>query len=203
MLRIYLVRHGETTWNREGRWQGHTDIPLSDHGIGQVERLRDRLASEVIDAIWSSDLKRASETAKIIAAPHGITVHTTGRLRETRLGDWEGLTNPEIETRGDGEILRSMARGIQELRPPNSESLQDMYDRMNSVLAEIKSEHTDGQVIIVGHGGSLCALICGALNAGVSCLNKFRLQNAALSALEYHEERVWIRFINDESHLRG
>ena len=95
-----------------------------------------------------------------------------------------------------------MARGSQALRPPMSEPLQEMYDRMNAVGAEIRAAHAEGNVVVVGHGGSLCALICGALNAGVPALNKFRLQNAALSAIDYHEERVWIRFINDESHLK-
>src|SRR5438445_11535878 len=85
-LRLYLVRHGTTSWNREGRLQGHTDISLAEEGIRQAERIADRLASLTVDAVWSSDLSRASGTADAIAQRHGLDVRTTCLLRESGLG---------------------------------------------------------------------------------------------------------------------
>src|SRR5438477_1126143 len=96
LRRIYLVRHGETVWNRDGRMQGHTDVSLSPVGEEQARRLADRLASEQIEAVWSSDLCRASATADILAAPHGLTVRISPLLRESMLGLWEGKTEAEI-----------------------------------------------------------------------------------------------------------
>src|SRR5438876_10058993 len=103
LRRIYLVRHGETVWNRDGRMQGHTDVSLSPVGEEQARRLAERLAGEKIDAVWSSDLCRASLTAEMLAAPHALTVRISPLLRESMLGNWEGKTEAEICAGGEGE----------------------------------------------------------------------------------------------------
>src|SRR6185503_21212634 len=100
ILRLYLVRHGVTAWNVEERLQGHTDISLTDEGLRQAERIADRLSALSIEAVWSSDLVRASATAEAIARRHGLQVQTTCLLRESGLGAWEGLTEKEIIDRG-------------------------------------------------------------------------------------------------------
>src|ERR1051326_3352209 len=90
VTRLFVVRHGVTAWNAEGRWQGHTDVSLTDEGIAQAHGVARRLAKERVDAVWSSDLSRARMTAEIIAEHHRLPVATTPALREQRLGDWEG-----------------------------------------------------------------------------------------------------------------
>src|SRR5579871_641611 len=120
MLRLYIVRHGETEWNRDGRVQGHTDVPLSGEGIEQARRVAERLSREPISAVWSSDLARALDTARAIAAPHDLEVHSTPLLRETMLGEWEGLTEPEIVARGDSARFQAWRRDPAVNRPPGS-----------------------------------------------------------------------------------
>src|SRR5512133_1433936 len=99
MTELLLVRHGETNWNRERRFQGHADPPLNDAGREQARELAETLAGEGIDAIYTSDLQRARETAEILAARFGSEVVALRELREIDVGDWQGLTWPEIEER--------------------------------------------------------------------------------------------------------
>ena len=98
-MRLLLVSHAQTDWNVQGRFQGHTDIPLNEHGRRQAKLWQKRLASEAIHAVVASDLLRAAQTAAILAAPHGLDIRTDRRLRELSFGDWEGLTYAEIQER--------------------------------------------------------------------------------------------------------
>ena len=99
MTTILLARHGETDWNLERRVQGHTDRPLNESGRAQALALADRLSTESLDAVYSSDLARARETAAVIAARHGLDVIETSDLREKDFGSWEGMTDTEIMAR--------------------------------------------------------------------------------------------------------
>ena len=99
MTRILLARHGETDWNRLGRWQGHADPPLNEAGLSQAAELAERLAGDGIAAVYSSDLVRASETARVVADRLGLDVVEDARLREIDVGSWSGLTRAEVEQR--------------------------------------------------------------------------------------------------------
>jgi alpha-ribazole phosphatase len=202
LLRVYLVRHGVTVWNREARWQGHTDVPLSAEGLDQANRVAERLSRRHISAVWSSDLARARHTAERIAEPHGVEVFATPGLRETMLGEWEGLTIDEIIARGDEELWHKVRRDSLTHRPPGAETLESVWARMMSVRDEIREQFTEGAVVVVGHGGSLRALLCDALGAGISCMTRFVLDNASLSAIDYSEHRTWVKRVNDTAHLR-
>ncbi len=203
MFRLYLVRHGETVWNREGRVQGHTDIPLSAGGIEQTRRLAMRFQGEQIDAVWSSDLNRAKTTAAAIADPRGLGVVTTSLLRETMLGEWEGLTEPEVAARGDSEHWELWRSEPTVHRPPGSEPLEEVWDRMIRALGDLRRALPDGTAVISGHGGSLRVLLCDAIGAPLSSLNCFSLENTSVSLIEYAEARTWVRFVNDTCHLRN
>jgi broad specificity phosphatase PhoE len=208
LLRLYLVRHGITVWNREMRMQGHTDVPLHEEGLHQARRLAKRLAGADIppQAVWSSDLTRARQTAEEIAAPLGLSVRTTPLLRETMLGAWEGLTRAEIEARGDSEQLARYLQNSYRHRPPGGETLEAAWERMLRAAAEIRAEHPAGAVAIVGHGGSLRVLLCEALEAPIASLRHLQLDNASLSIIEYHGSPPnavrRITLVNDTSHLR-
>ncbi len=207
-LRLYLVRHGVTTWNREMRMQGHTDIPLDAEGLEQARRIGKRLAAEARppQAVWSSDLTRACQTAEAIAAPLGLTVQTTPLLRETSLGAWEGLTRAEIEARGDVELLARYLQDPLQYRPPGGETLEAAWERMVGVAKEIRALHMAGQVAIVGHGGSLRALLCEALDAPLHSMRRLWLDNASLSVIEQYGDPCdpirRVTLLNDTSHLR-
>ena len=140
-------------------------------------------------AIYSSDLKRARDTAEAIAAPLGLAVITTPELRETCLGAWEGLNRAEIEARGEGVLLAGYLRDSLVHRPPNSETLESVYERMNRAWDGVRAARHAGPVVITGHGGSLRALICAALDAPLASMQRFWLDNASLSILEESARR--------------
>jgi broad specificity phosphatase PhoE len=152
---ILLARHGETDWNRDGRVQGHTDAPLNRAGRAQARELAARLAPEPLDAVYASDLARASETARIVADRHALDVVLLPELRERHFGSWEGLTDSEILERfpharpghwGDGEPAEQMA------------------ERVVAALHRVATSHPGGHVLVVAHGGPLRAVLlhCGA-----------------------------------------
>ena len=160
-----LVRHGVTSWNKEHRFQGHTDIALDEEGHEQALRIAERLTAVPLVAVYSSDLSRAHETALAIAAPHGLPVFTTPSLRETGLGDWEGLTRADIVARGQGDLLDLYLLDSATHRPPNGEPLDQIFTRLIQQFETITAAYPTGEVAIVGHGGSLRALLCSLLEA--------------------------------------
>jgi broad specificity phosphatase PhoE len=136
---LLFVRHGETDWNAEGRLQGQTDRPLSDYGRRQAQQLAGGLESEEIEAIYSSDLARARETAEIVGERLGLTVELDPDLREKDWGTWEGLTALE---RDRVEFV--------------GESTEEHQERMLRALRRISERHPgERRVLVVTHGGSM------------------------------------------------
>ena len=146
MTTILLARHGETDWNRTGRFQGHADPPLNDAGRAQARELADRLRDTPFDAVYTSDLRRAHQTAEIVAASHGVPVVADPGLREVDIGSWSGLTRAEVEQRFPGAEHH------------DGESRADHLARVLATVERIARAHPDGRILIVSHGGSLRAL---------------------------------------------
>jgi broad specificity phosphatase PhoE len=173
---ILLVRHGETEWNRLHRWQGHTDTPLNDTGRAQARELAHTLAGERVDAVYSSDLSRASETAAAIAGEHGLAVLVDPDLREIDVGGREGLTREEVEQRfPDGGW--------------NGETREEHAARVLRALHRIADRHPDGRVVVVGHGGTLrraqeAALVEPLGPIGNCATWAVRLRNGTLLAVD-------------------
>jgi broad specificity phosphatase PhoE len=142
VTRLLLVRHGESEWNAEGRWQGHADPPLTRLGETQAEAA---VLPFPVSAIWSSPLVRARRTAEIIGGVIGIEAHVDARLQERDAGDWTGLTRAEIDERWPGYLARRM-------RPDNFEPDPPIAARALEVLDEIARQGSDG-VLVVSHGG--------------------------------------------------
>lgn len=157
MTRLVLIRHGETDWNRQGRWQGHSDTPLNATGRAQAAAMAETQRGRPLAAIYSSDLRRATETAEALAAVSGAPILRDARLREIRLGTWEGMMFDDIRRRDGDELdrLRSHpARG----RAPGGESPAEVLNRVRTVLADIARDHPADRVAIVSHGLALAAL---------------------------------------------
>jgi broad specificity phosphatase PhoE len=150
MTTILLARHGETDWNLERRVQGHTDRPLNETGRAQAFALADRLSTESLDAVYSSDLARARETAAVIAGRHGLDVIETSDLREKDFGSWEGLTDTEIMARFPNAQRGEWGDG---------ESRAELADRVVAALTEIAAAHFGGRVLVVTHGGPMRAAL--------------------------------------------
>jgi broad specificity phosphatase PhoE len=206
MTRILLARHGETEWNAERRVQGWQESPLNARGMAQAQALSERLSRTPLAAVYASDLSRAAETARLIAAPHDLPVVLDAALRERGYGVWEGLTEAELER----DYAESWHR-FQYLRRwdepvPQGETWEEIQWRFLPVLHRIVTDHPgqDETVLIVGHGGSLRLAILDALAAPLLMALRLRLDNASLSRLDYsgpNEGRVI--FLNDTGHCEG
>jgi broad specificity phosphatase PhoE len=160
---IHLVRHGETDWNRDLRWQGHADPPINEWGRDQARALGDELAGTPFAAVYSSDLRRAVETAEIVAARLDLPVAVEAALREIDVGSWEGLTLAEIEARSPEAVRRWDDGG--EHGWEGGESHEQMAARVRAAIQRIAAQHRGEQVLVVSHGGPIRAL--KALAAGV------------------------------------
>jgi alpha-ribazole phosphatase len=154
MTRLVLVRHGETDWNAEGRYQGQSDVPLNATGMAQAKALALRLSGERLDAIYTSDLARAAQTAEALAAETGAPIHREPRLREIDQGEWEGLLLTEIQARYAEEFRR---RRLDPLgtRPPGGETVGQVRERVLEVIHEIHRDYPSGTVAVVSHGLAL------------------------------------------------
>ena len=155
---LLLIRHAESSWNALGRWQGHGDPPLSDRGRAQAHALARELASETIDVLVSSDLRRAAETAAILGEARGLRPELNPRLRELDLGDWEGLTRDQIERKA-GNALRRFDAGDLDVRPGGGENLREIEQRAFSIVAELVDAHPGRRLAIVTHLGVIRALL--------------------------------------------
>jgi broad specificity phosphatase PhoE len=166
---LLLVRHGETDWNRDARWQGHSDTPLNDAGREQARRLAAELGD--VDVVYSSDLARARETAEILAAPLGLEVRLDPRLRERGFGAWEGKTAVEIEAEFADEHARWMAGEAP--GAADSEPFADFGARVEEFVEDVLAEHPRDTVLVVGHGGTI--RVIHALAEGLDYVRDHRL----------------------------
>lgn len=203
MTRFYLIRHGETEWNVTGRWQGHTDIPLNRAGREQAMLLAERLYDEGIHftALYSSDLQRAWETARIVGKAVGLEPTAVVELREIDMGVWSGLTRAEI-ARLDPATLERLDMG-EDLPRGGAERLTDLYERASAALEAIAEEHPEGDVLIATHGGTVRALIEHARTNGhaVWPWPYVSIGNTALSIIEATPEAWHVFAVNDMAHL--
>jgi broad specificity phosphatase PhoE len=163
---ILLVRHGETDWNRERRWQGHADPSLNALGREQAGALAETLAVDPPAAIWSSDLARARETAEIVAARLDLPVRLDQRLREVDVGEWSGLTRAELEV-GHPDGLRRWLEGTGE-GWQHGESYEHMQERVLEALHELAAAHAGERVLVVSHGGPIRAVQAAIDGIGVA-----------------------------------
>ena len=170
MTTLLLARHGETDWNRDGRWQGHSNTSLNARGREQARGLADELTEE-IDVVYSSDLARARETAEIVADRLGLDIRLDPRLRERGFGSWEGLTRSEIEER-DAEGLARWLAG-QGHGADDAEPFDAFAERMHGFLGDVLDRHPGERVLVIAHGGSIRVL--HALALGLDYVRDHRL----------------------------
>lgn len=157
MTRLILIRHGETDWNAEGRWQGQIDVPLNQNGKSHARRLVDELAGSGIQAIYSSDLSRALETARPFANAFGLPIRIDRRLREINQGEWQGLLVTEIQARY-AELFHSRMANPNTVSPPGGETVIQVEERVYQALDDILRRHPGETVAIVAHGFVIAVL---------------------------------------------
>lgn len=202
---IYLIRHGETPWNQQARYQGQMDIELSEQGLRQAGFLGKRLQNFPLAAIYSSDLNRAHQTAVTIAQYHGLDVPKDPRLRETHFGVWEGLTRDEIK-QVYPDLFRQRYSAAGQAAIPGAESPHAVQDRMLAALGGLARTHAGETIAVVSHGGAMRLVFCSILSIPLDEAYRFRMYNTSLSELAAATDSEgvhWsIRSINDTSHLQ-
>lgn len=200
MSRLLLVRHGDTKSNSREKFWGKTDVELSAAGIEQAERLRDRLAAEKIDAIYTSNLQRASVTAGIIAARHQVAVTACAELCEIDFGEIEGLAFNELGQRYP-ELTKSWLARNPDLQYPGGERLSDFNQRVSTFLGRLEKHAIGETILITAHSGVLRTLMCQLLGIELERRWQFRTDLASLSILETHPQEAVLIRLNDLSHL--
>lgn len=201
MTKFYLIRHGETEWNIQNRYQGATDIPLSSVGKLQTQAIANRMKDYEVDAIYSSDLSRAFATAKSIAKEKNLDVYTLPQLREINFGEWEGYTISELE-RLYGEEYKRFFLEPHKYPFPGEGSMEAVQMRIKKAVDIITSNHDNKKIVIVSHGGILKVLIMTLLELDLSFYKSFWLGNTSLSILDKKDTGKWVlSLLNDRCHL--
>lgn len=193
-MRLWLVRHGEAEGNREGRYLGWEDVPLTPVGEAQAARLADRLAGAPLKLVVSSDLRRAVDTAAAIAGMHGLAVRQHAGLREANFGVWSGLTYDEIH-RSHAQRLEAWIAAPEQHAPPGGEALGDLLARALAALPRL-----DG-ALVVAHGGTLRTLLSHWLGRPFWDVT---VPTASLTVVEWDGERLLVvERLGDTSHLEA
>lgn len=201
MKKIYLTRHGESEWNILKRIQGHKDIPLTNRGIKQANLIANRLIHEDIDIIYSSDLKRAYDTAKIIGDKIGLEPNLSKEFREINFGVWEGLSNDIIGSEYREEI-HLWRKEPEKLKIKGGETLQEVQLRSMRKLESIINTNEDKNILIVSHGVTLKTMILGILDMDLFYFKNLTIDNVSLSIIEFREYNKVLKVLNDTSHLK-
>ncbi|SMO60518.1 histidine phosphatase family protein [Melghirimyces algeriensis] len=196
---IFLIRHGQTHWNKIKRVQGHQDEPLSPEGMEQARLLGKFLRSVTFHAIYSSDLKRAVQTAEQVATGRDLSIHTSSSLRERCMGEWEGRMLEEVKEKHSDDWSTVWYMGGKY----GVEAAEKIRARMLATLDHIVREHTGRRVAVISHGGSINTVL-QAISGGLYGPGRNRIQNTSVSHLVHHSDTGWrVEKVNDVAHLRS
>jgi broad specificity phosphatase PhoE len=206
-LKLILVRHGETYWNKERRIQGgDSDIELNDTGLEQARKLATFLESESITAILSSPLQRAIATAEFIANHHQLHIETDQGLRELKVGELEGMSVSNLSTTFSQYLMQWWQdKGTTKL--PDGENLVELQQRAWKVIESLLERHqttpehdTETTVVVVSHYFVTLVIILKALNLPLDCFTKFKLDLGGISILEFRDYGTRLLVFNDTSY---
>ena len=200
--RICLIRHGETAWNAELRIQGHRDLPLNGSGLAQAEALAGRLAGQRFDALYSSDLLRARQTAQPLADALGLALRLEPELRERHFGCCEGKTREEILA-GDAAVAEALAARRADYVLPGGESLSQHLDRVVACLSRLARRHAGQTIAVVAHGGVLDLVYRRVHGVPMERPRDFPLPNASINWLAVDGDRWRLDSWGDTAHLAG
>lgn len=203
MTEIIIIRHGETEWNQTGRFQGHSDVPLSETGRAQAEALGRNLALDHVDAIYASDLTRAIETAAPLAARFGLTVTPDPLLRELNFGAWEGRSFSDVNAENPN-AMKQFYNDPEYADIPDSEPFPDFQKRVAGRVREIAELHRGKRIVIVSHGASIRILLADILAMPIRSIWHISQLNTAVNKIRFEDDGFAIvTLMNDTSHLRG
>ena len=201
MTRIILVRHGETTWNIEGRYQGQEDTPLSERGLKQGHLLAEGLRNIPIDLAISSPLKRSYQTCKFCADLHNLPVATDERLLEINHGSWEGVLAGDIQKQYPVEFAQWHSEPEKVVMPGGGESLEDVRKRVRAAFDEYVVKYPHKTLLVAAHDAVNKAIICDILGLGMEHFWQIKQDNTCINVLECNEG-VWRAvLLNSTNHM--
>lgn len=200
LTRIFLIRHGETEWNKLKRLQGHSDVKLSAEGIRQARVLSMYAPFQQLDAFYSSDLARAVMTAEILAAKFNLPVIKIPGLRETNFGDWEGKSIVELATELPNGF-KNFFTAPEKCKPPHGETFLQCQARVMNALDKIIAAHENQNVVVVSHGAAIRLIICAALNIPINKMWSIGQFNAAVNILRVDDGNFTLELMNGTAHL--
>lgn len=181
MPTLFLVRHGETDWNRSGQIMGERPIPLNRQGQAQAQRLAALLKDRPIRAIYSSPVARARQTAEILAASAAVSVGLEPGLTEIGVGEWEGLYWKDL---ADQIVRRDLYRKPGDARPPGGETLREVQARAVAAVEGALEAHREGPIVFVSHADVLRTVLAHYLRLDLSTVRQLRINHAALTVIE-------------------
>jgi broad specificity phosphatase PhoE len=202
-MRLILVRHGQTPHNADGLVQGRADIPLSELGRQQAAAIAAALAGEAIAAIVSSPLRRARDTAALIAATRGLTVSEEPDLIEMNVGVMEGLSGAEMRSRYPHVLQRWLEPGGTAVPLPGGESLAAVQERAWRAVTRLHQRYPTDTVVVVTHNFVIVSLVCQVIGLPLDGFRRFRIDVASRTTLEVGPEHCRLLHLNDTCHLRG
>jgi 2,3-bisphosphoglycerate-dependent phosphoglycerate mutase len=199
-MECWLVRHGESTWNAVGRFQGGLDAPLSPRGHAQAAALAAGLSATRFDALYTSPLRRARDTALACGTAVGLDPVPVDGLREVGLGDWEGLTLDTVRAQQGDHYGRWLDAPVDH-PPPGGESMASLAERVRAALDALSRRHADGRVLVVSHGGAISSALCAWLGRPLNAIWSLRLDNASVTRVVLPAGHLlgW----NETGHLSG
>ena len=200
MTRIFLIRHGETEWNKQNRLQGNSDVHLSPEGFHQAITLAEHAPFRNADAIYSSNLARAMETARVIAERFNLTVKLMPELREMNYGDWEGRFISEL-AKESPEAFGKFFTDPERCHPPHGETFLECQARVMIGIRDIIDKHENQKVIVVSHGATNRLILAAALDVPIHKLWSISQFNMALNVLRVDDGEFTVELMNSTLHL--
>ena len=201
-MQLILVRHGETEWNKIGRCQGISDVPLNSTGIKQAEKLAESLKKENISAIFSSSLKRAFFTAQEIAKYHPVDIEIENKFREMDQGKFEGMMFDQIIS-NYSDIMETWREEPEKVILPDGESLVGVQDRAWSAFTQIHKNYDSEKVLIVSHNMTIITLLCKFSGKGLKSFREYLVDESSKCVINCENGDYSIEVFNDTSHLNS
>lgn len=202
MTTIYLIRHGQTDWNKKKLFRGRADVPLNDHGRKEAMALSRHLKHVRPAACYSSSLSRARETAEIVVRPHSLDVEPDKGFIDVDYGKWQGMSDAKVG-KEFAETYKRWHERPHRVRFPGGESLMAVRKRALASLDRIRRKHPDSDVFVVAHRVVTKVVLCAAFGLGNVAFWKIRQDNCAYNILELSAGETVVVLMNDTCHLRS
>ena len=193
MSKIFLVRHGETDWNREHRVLGRSEVPLNSTGKAQAKDLASFLPFFKVHTVYSSPLKRTQQTAEILSSHLGINLESDSHFTEADTGLWEGHLWKEFD---NDPIRKDYYLHPETVAPPNGETFSQVIKRATLGVKRLLQRHPEGGFLIVTHSDLIRSILCHYLTVEITVIRKFWIDHASLTSISIHEDSAIVHFLN-------